>query len=55
MTVHVLTSMTWPAVSQLPVQQTVAILPTGAIEAHGPHLPLGTDLIIAEAMARAGA
>jgi creatinine amidohydrolase len=27
----------------------------GAIEAHGPHLPLGADLIIAEAMARAGA
>jgi creatinine amidohydrolase len=55
MTVHVLTSMTWPAVSGLPVLQTVAILPTGAIEAHGPHLPIGTDLIIAEAMARAGA
>lgn len=31
------------------------ILPFGAIEAHGPHLPLGTDVIIAEAMARAGA
>jgi creatinine amidohydrolase len=55
MTVHVLTSMTWPAVSQLPAQHTIAILPAGAIEAHGPHLPLGTDLIIAEAMARAGA
>ena len=32
-----------------------AILPVGAIEEHGPHLPLGTDVIIAEAMARAGA
>ena len=31
------------------------MLPTGAIEAHGPHLPLGTDVIIADAMARAGA
>jgi creatinine amidohydrolase len=55
MTVHVLTSMTWQAVRQLPVEHAVAILPTGAIEAHGPHLPLGTDLIIAEAMARTGA
>jgi creatinine amidohydrolase len=55
MTMHVLASMTWPAVSQLPPEQTVAILPVGAVEAHGPHLPLGTDLIIAEAMARAGA
>ena len=33
----------------------VAILPLGAIEAHGPHLPVGTDVWIAEAMARAGA
>ena len=30
-------------------------MPLGATEAHGPHLPLSTDVIIAEAMARAGA
>ncbi|MEO7794240.1 MAG: creatininase family protein, partial [Thermoanaerobaculia bacterium] len=29
----------------------VAILPLGAVEAHGPHLPVGTDIRIAEAMA----
>jgi creatinine amidohydrolase len=33
----------------------VAILPVGATEAHGPHLPLGTDVVIAEAMARVAA
>ena len=33
----------------------VAILPLGAVEAHGPHLPVGTDIWIAEAMAREGA
>jgi creatinine amidohydrolase len=55
MPVHHLPSMTWPAVRQLPAARTVAVLATGAIEAHGPHLPLGTDLTIAEAMARAGA
>lgn len=31
------------------------MLPVGAIEAHGPHLPLATDVVIAEAMAREGA
>jgi len=31
----------------------VVVLPVGAIEAHGPHLPLSTDVVIAEAMARA--
>lgn len=29
----------------------VAILPCGAVEAHGPHLPLATDVIISEGMA----
>lgn len=29
---------------------TIAILPTAAIEQHGPHLPMGTDTIIAEGM-----
>lgn len=31
----------------------VALLPTGAVEQHGPALPLGTDLLAAEAVARA--
>lgn len=26
----------------------IAVLPVGAIEAHGPHLPIGTDTILAE-------
>ncbi|QJF51735.1 creatininase family protein [Roseobacter ponti] len=30
--------------------QTIAILPTAATEQHGPHLPLGTDSMIAEGM-----
>jgi creatinine amidohydrolase len=33
----------------------IAILPVGAIEAHGPHLPLLTDVIIARGMSVAGA
>lgn len=34
---------------------SVVILPVGAIEAHGPHLPLLTDVIIARGMAASGA
>ncbi len=29
-------------------ERAVAILPLGAVETHGPHLPLGTDTLIAE-------
>ncbi len=55
MAVHVLSSLPWPAVRDLASARAVAVLPIGAIEAHGPHLPLATDVVIAEAMARAGA
>lgn len=30
----------------------VAILPIGSIEQHGPHLPLSTDLVVADTLAR---
>ena len=47
--------MTWEEARDAAGPGSVAILPVGAIEAHGPHLPLETDVIIAQAMARAGA
>lgn len=47
--------MTWEEVRDLDRARTLAILPVGATEAHGPHLPLSTDVLISEAMARAGA
>ncbi|HEU5261401.1 MAG TPA: creatininase family protein [Gemmatimonadales bacterium] len=50
-----LARLTWGDVRALDRAKTIAVLPVGAIEAHGPHLPLATDVIIAEAMARAGA
>jgi creatinine amidohydrolase len=47
--------MTWEEARDAVSPGSVAVLPVGAIEAHGPHLPLETDVIIAQAMARAGA
>lgn len=55
MAVHQLASLSSPALREITSRRVVAVLPLGAIEAHGPHLPLGTDIVIAEAMARAGA
>ncbi len=52
---HELAGMTWEEVRDLDGARTVALLPVGALEAHGPHLPLDTDVVIASAMARAGA
>ena len=46
---------TWKQIAALPETSSVFILPIGAIEAHGPHLPLATDEIIALAMAKRGA
>jgi len=53
--VQPLAAMTWEEARDAGGQGAVAVLPVGAIEAHGPHLPLETDVIIAQAMARAGA
>ncbi len=50
-----LAALSYDEVAALPRGELVAILPVGATEAHGPHLPLATDVIIAEAMAKAGA
>lgn len=46
---------TSPALAGLGEGSVVALLPLGAVEAHGPHLPVGTDLWISEAMAREAA
>jgi creatinine amidohydrolase len=38
--------LTWKQVDALPRETTLLILPTAAIEQHGPHLPLATDTLI---------
>jgi creatinine amidohydrolase len=49
-----LAELTWPEATSA-LADAVIILPTGAIEAHGPHLPLETDVVIAVEMARRAA
>jgi len=48
-----LTDATWTDVDG--ADPTLSLLPVGATEQHGPHAPLGTDHLNAEAVARAGA
>ena len=43
--------LTWPEIDSLDRDQTVLLLPTGAIEQHGPHLPVDTDIHDATALA----
>ena len=37
--------LTWKQVEALPKEKTLLVLPTGAIEQHGHHLPLATDTL----------
>ena len=49
---HRLAEMTWPGLAEtVKAGATTVILPLGATEQHGPHLPLGTDTIRAAALA----
>lgn len=44
--------MSWPAAKRRLASVDIALLPVGAIEQHGPHLPLDTDAFDAEYLAR---
>lgn len=55
MGIRKLADMTWEEARDQGRPGVIAILPVGAIEAHGPHLPLATDVVIASAMAEAAA
>jgi creatinine amidohydrolase len=50
---HRLAELSGPAVMATLTSESVIVLPTGAIEHHGAHLPLVTDALIAERVAEA--
>ncbi len=50
-TAYLIGELTWPEAENVLQQVDVAILPVGAIEQHGPHLPLDTDAFDAEYLA----
>ncbi len=50
-----LASLSWTEIAELIDADSVILLPIGAVEAHGPHLGLDTDVIIAQAAAQSAA
>ncbi len=55
MPIRPLAEMTWEEARDAQKNAWIGLLPLGAVEAHGPHLPLRTDGIIAEAWAQEAA
>ena len=49
-TKYMYASMTWPEVNEVISEGRVALIPVGAIEQHGPHLPLDTDNLFVESI-----
>lgn len=40
--------MTWPEINEAAVQGRIAVIPAGTLEDHGLHLPVDTDVVIAD-------
>ena len=48
--------LSWTEIADLPDKEnTVIVLPTGATEQHGPHLPCAVDTVISAGVRGAGA
>jgi creatinine amidohydrolase/Fe(II)-dependent formamide hydrolase-like protein len=48
---NALDRLPWPEVARRLARDARVVLPVGALEQHGPHLPLGTNTLIAQAVA----
>jgi creatinine amidohydrolase len=49
---YALDALTWPEAGRVLARDSRLLFPVGALEQHGPHLPLGTNTFLAEAVAR---
>lgn len=45
---YLMAEMTWPEFRAAVRERRVAVMPVGVIEQHGPHLPLDTDILLAQ-------
>jgi creatinine amidohydrolase len=52
MRVHTAAALSWSALQKHASSGATALLPVGSTEAHGPHLPLSVDVVIAEEVCR---
>ena len=43
-----LENLTFKEVAEMDLEKTLAIIPTGSVEQHGPHIPLGEDTFVAQ-------
>ena len=46
-------ALRWTQIAELLDERSIIVQPVGAIEQHGPHLPINTDYVVADAVARA--
>lgn len=49
---NVIKEMTWTEFEERSANCKTVVIPTGSIEGYGPHMPLGSDFIVAEEMAK---
>ncbi|MEW6523321.1 MAG: creatininase family protein [Bacillota bacterium] len=47
----ILAHLSWPQAKQALAEGRVVVVPIGSTEQHGPHLPVGTDFMVAETIA----
>ncbi len=48
---YALDQLSWPEVGRILAREPRLIFPVGALEQHGPHLPLGANVLVAERVA----